>query len=246
MIQFSVDDRFIVSGASSGIGKGISIFLNSLGATVIGIGRDIERLNHLKSVVKNPNNLHIEAKNLVEDIELLPRYIKKLKEKYGKFRGLICSAGIDMPTVLRIVEYEKSKHVFDINYFVPLFMTKGFANKSIHTENNASVIFIASTAGIYPDKGQLVYSATKAAVIAAAKSISKELSGIGVRVNSIAPAEVDTPMYQRSLNNIGKDINNYPLGIGSPDDIASMVAFLLSDKARWITGQNYILDGGAF
>ena len=138
-----------------------------------------------------------------------------------------------------------SKDVFDINYFVPVFLAKGFADKRNRTQD-ASIVFIASSAGVYPDKGQTIYAASKAALIASMKSISKELSSKGVRVNSISPAYVETPMYYKNLENIGTNIEDYPLGIGKPLDIANMSAYLLSSEARWITGQNYIMDGGVF
>ena len=78
------------------------------------------------------------------------------------------------------------------------------------------------------------------------KSISKELAPKGVRVNSISPAYVETPMYFKNLENIGTNIEDYPLGIGEPEDVANMAVYLLSEKARWITGQNYVMDGGVF
>ena len=138
-----------------------------------------------------------------------------------------------------------SKDVFDINYFVPIFLAKGFSDKRNRTPNS-SIVFIASSAGVYPDKGQTIYAASKAALIASSKSISKELALKGVRVNSVSPAYVETPMYYRNQESIGTNIETYPLGIGKPLDLANMTAFLLSDEARWITGQNYIMDGGAF
>lgn len=67
-----------------------------------------------------------------------------------------------------------------------------------------------------------------------------------IRINCVSPAYVDTPMYRKNLENIGADLSNYALGVGHPSDVANMVSFLMSNQARWITGQNYILDGGAF
>ena len=82
MIEFTKEDIFLVTGASSGIGKGVALLLNELGATVVGIGRNIERLNSLKTEAKNPENLYIEAKELTENIDSLPLFVKDLKEKY--------------------------------------------------------------------------------------------------------------------------------------------------------------------
>lgn len=244
-MEFNKEDIFLVTGASSGIGQGIAQKLNELGAGVIAVARSVNKLEEAKNNSKFPENFFVEPKDLTENIEELPNFIKNLKEKYGKLRGLICCAGIGNPRALQIIEEKMSKDVFDINFFVPVFLAKGFADKRNHTQNS-SIVFIASSAGVYPDKGQTIYAASKAALIAAMKSISKELAQKGVRVNSISPAYVETPMFYKDKENIGANVEDYPLGIGKPIDLANMTAFLLSEEARWITGQNYIMDGGAF
>jgi len=246
MIQFNNEDIFLVTGASSGIGKGVALMLNKLGASVIAVARSIDKLEETKNNSKYPERVFIEAKDLTENIEDLPNFVKSLKEKYGKLKGLVCCAGVDKPISLRMLNYTESKKIFDINYYVPLMLSKGFADKRNNIGSGATITMIASIAGVYPDKGQLIYSATKAALLASSKIISKELSQSNIRVNCISPAEVETPMYAEKNKMIGSDVNNYPLGIGQPDDIANMVCYLASGEARWITGQNYILDGGAF
>lgn len=245
MAKFSNEDIFIVTGASSGIGKGVALLLNELGATVVGIGRNIERLNSLKTEAKNPENLYIEAKELTENIDSLPLFVKDLKEKYGKFRGLVCCAGIIDDKPLQVLDEAGVKKVFDVNYFVPLFLAKGFADKRNRTKENATMTFIASISALTGDKSQAAYGGSKAALIASAKTISHELAG-QVRVNCISPGVVDTPMTDKAEKMYGhyQTLDNTPLGKGKPEDIASLAAFLVSNNARWITGQNYILEGG--
>lgn len=247
MIEFTKEDIFLVTGASSGIGKGVALLLNELGATVVGIGRNVERLNSLKTEAKNPENLYIEAKELTENIDSLPLFVKDLKEKYGKFRGLICCAGINLDSPLRMLSLELAQKQIETNYLVPMFMAKGFADKRNHKNENASIVFIASISAFAGEKSQAIYGATKAGLIASTKTLSNELAP-NVRVNSISPGSIDTPMLQNSIKMLGKNdiLNNTPLGIGSPKDIACLVAFLVSDCAKWITGENYIIDGGGF
>lgn len=244
MISFNQEDLFLVTGATSGIGEGTARRLNELGATVIATGRNEKKLSELKNSVAYSDNLITEPKDLTEDIGALPKWVKSLKDKYGKLRGLICCAGMDMPKALQIIEEGEAKGLFDVNYFAPLFLAKGFADRRVNTGNNASMVFIASTAGVSPERGQAIYAASKAALIASAKSMSRELADKGIRVNCISPAFVETPMYYKNLETIGANIDEYPLGIGKVEDVSAMAAFLCADEARWITGQNYVLDGG--
>jgi NAD(P)-dependent dehydrogenase (short-subunit alcohol dehydrogenase family) len=245
MANFTSEDIFLVTGASSGIGCAVAQKLNNNGATVIAVARCVERLEDAKLNSKYSEKFFIEQKDLTENIDDLPNFVKILKEKYGKLKGLVCCAGIDNPQPLQLADYKSAKLIFDINYFVPIMLSKGFADRR-NNIGNSSITMISSVAGVYPDKGQLLYAGTKAALIASAKVISKEFSTKNLRVNCISPAEVETPMYMAKAKAIGSDVCNYPLGIGQPEDIANMVAFLASDDARWITGQNYIMDGGAF
>ena len=88
MVSFSAEQHFVVTGASSGIGEGVALLLNELGATVVGIGRNQERLEGMRAKAKFPENVFLEQKDLAEDISGLPAYVKSLKEKYGKFSGM--------------------------------------------------------------------------------------------------------------------------------------------------------------
>lgn len=246
MTEFCKEDIFLVTGASSGIGKAIALMLNEQGASVIAIGRNQDRLNALKSEASDSSSIFCEVKELTENIEALPVYVKELKEKYGKLKGLVCAAGVDKMINLRTLKLDDLELIFDINYKVPMFLTKGFADKRNNIGKGASILFIASIGGVCPDKGQLIYSGSKGALIASAKSISKELSSLQIRCNCISPAYVETPMFLDHKDNIGVDLSKYNFGIGKPEDVANMAVYLLSDKARWITGQNYVMDGGVF
>ena len=88
MISFNTEQRFVVTGASSGIGEGVALLLNKLGATVVGIGRNQERLEGMRAKSSCPGRMFLEQKDLAGDIDGLPAYVKGLKDKYGKFSGL--------------------------------------------------------------------------------------------------------------------------------------------------------------
>lgn len=244
MIAFQKEQRFIVTGASSGIGKGISLILNELGATVIGIGRNQPRLATLKAQAKHPENMFLENKELTEDIEGLPLYVKSLKEKYGKFQGLVYAAGIVVIEPLQILDYAKLTDVFAVNYFAPMFLAKGFADRRNNNGKGAAMVFISSIESKLSNKGMVAYSGSKAALEASAKCISREVVTSGIRVNTLHPGSVDTEMTKQVIALKGVTNGHVPLGIGEPSDIAYLTAFLLSDKAKWITSQSYVIDGG--
>ena len=239
MISFTKDQIFIVTGASSGIGEGTALLLNELGATVVGIARNAERLNAMKSKCKFPENMHVEIKDLADDINSLPQYIKELKNKYGKFTGLAYCAGICQVNPLQTLDYNEMKTLFDIDYFAPIFMAKGFADRRNNVGYGASMVFISSQATSILEGGMVTYAGAKAALSASARVIASELLYSKVRVNCISPGNIDTSMSgNRELEKL------YAFGFGKIEDASNLIVFVLSDKAKWITKQDYILDCG--
>ncbi|MDR3230167.1 MAG: SDR family oxidoreductase [Synergistaceae bacterium] len=246
MIAFDKEQRVIVTGASSGIGEGIALLLNKLGASVIGIGRSRERLEAMKAKCARPENAFLELKDLTDDIGGLPEYVKSLKEKYGKFHGLALCAGIAALKPLQLLPLEETKRRFDINYFSPLFLAKGFADRRVNNGKGSSIVAISSAAAARGDKGMAAYAGSKAALSASMKSTSRELAVGGVRVNVLSPSDIKTPMtMNEDLTDLRKDREAlYPLGFGEVEDVACFAAYLLSDRAKWLTSQNYTVDCG--
>lgn len=235
---------FLVTGASSGIGKGISLRLCGTGARVVAIGRDAGRLGELVRECGCPERMHPETRDLAAEIELLPQYVKGLKEKYGKFHGMVACAGISEIRPLQVLKYGDGKRIFDVNYFAPLMLAKGLLDRRHNVGRGTSLVFIASIAAHLADKGMATYAGSKAALIASVRSISREVAASGIRVNAISPGDILTPMTA-AVEGMRNDRSHlYPLGFGAVEDVAALAVFLLSEDAKWITGQNYILDGG--
>lgn len=241
---FSSKQRFIITGASSGIGKEIALFLNRLGATVIGIGRDTGRLNEMKSNAFRPENVFVEQKDLTANIEDLSSYVKKLKEKYGKFSRMVYCAGVVPIQPLAITDINTVQNTLNINYLAPIFLAKGMADKRNNIGAGTSMVFLSSAAAYISDKGHLAYAGSKAALCAAVKSMAKEYAKNKIRMNCILPSNIRTSKSPQEY--IDSQIQQYPMGFGEPIDVAELAAFLLSKEASWITGQNYVLDCCSF
>ena len=249
MINFSKEQLFIVTGASSGIGRASAIMLNSLGASVILVGRDEARLKETQNACESPQNAFVECKDLSQNVADLPNYVKSLKEKYGKFAGLAHCAGASALCALRATSYEYAREIFDINYFAPLMMIKGVADKRNNVGAGTAIVLISSADAKFGTKGQNVYAASKAALCASVKAISKEIAPLKMRINALLPSMISTPMTENSLvkdleyNKIIYDLS-YPFGWGEPNDVAGLLCYLLSEKAKFISGQNYVIDSG--
>lgn len=247
MISFNKDQIYIVTGASSGLGKETALLLNELGATVVGIARNEQRLNEMKSKCKFAENMHIEVKDLTENIEELPQYVKELKNKYGKFSGMAYCAGITQVQPLKLLGLEEIKNLFNIDYFAPIMMAKGFADKRNNIGEGASAVFISSLAASACNKAMTSYSGAKAALIASMRCIAKEYAAQKIRFNCVSPSDIKTPMQDWMKDIIGENseaIAYYPMGMGEASDVANMIVYLLSNKAKWLTAQNYIIDCG--
>ena len=249
-MSFTAQDVILVTGASSGIGACIAAMCVDRGATVLAVGRNRERLAAARDATTAPERWISLIKDLADAPETLPQWIAGLSRTHGKLRGLVHCAGIAVMDTLRTFDLAQSRQIFDINFNVPLLLSKGMADRRVHIKGGA-IVFLASVSGVYPEKGHLLYGATKAALVAAAISLSQEVAPAGLRVNCISPGIVDTPMQKAAEAFMGAhyredQLRQYPLGFGQPEDVAEMAVFLLSSRARWITGQNFILAGGRY
>ena len=137
------------------------------------------------------------------------------------------------------------KKLFDINYFAPIFMAKGFADKRNNIGEGASAVFIASLAANSSSRAMTTYSGAKAALISSIKSIAKECAPYKIRFNCVSPSDIKTPMVLKEAAEFMQDKEKiYPMGYGEVEDVSNMIVFLLSNKTKWIAAQNYIIDCG--
>lgn len=247
MIHFETHQRFLVTGASSGLGRAIALKLVDLGATVIAMSRNEETLLSLKKLVSTPENIIIEPYDL-SDLEGIVPMMKNIVSQYGKLSGLVHSAGIGGVEPLKALSIESAKTMFDLNYFAALMLTKAFCDKRVY-DSNPSIVLLSSISALYGNAGLSNYSATKGALNAMVRAAAVEQARNGIRINAVSPGFIVTDIVQHSPEVYNEAFfeqirREYPLGEGKPEDVASVSAFLLSDQARWITGQNMVVDGG--
>lgn len=249
MSLFTCGDIFLVTGASSGIGQSIALALNEAGATVLANGRNMAALDELREICANPANMLPAPRNLAENLDELPKWLAALAAEHGRLKGLACAAGITYNAPMSFYDMGKAREIFDICCHAPLKMGGAFCGRKINAGAGSAIVFIAAAASLEPNPGQGMYAAAKAALAAGARCLSKECARQGVRVNCVSPGLVDTPMMEATARQLGqafldRERELYPLGFGKPEDVANLAVFLLSEKSRWLSGQNIPLTGG--
>ena len=242
---FLLEGKFIlVTGASSGIGRGIAIACAQMGAKVVLSGRNETRLQEtLASLIGKGHVILCGDLNLEETR-------KEIVDKMPALNGVVYCAGISQIQTAKFMDQLSLEGIFQTNVFSPLMLNTILLKKK-KIQKNASIIFISSISGVYRSQvGEGGYGATKAALAGFAKSLALELSTQGIRVNTIHPGVVETPLLEVSNGTLGEEElealrQKYPLKrFGKPEDIAYCAGYLLSDASIWMTGSNILIDGG--
>lgn len=236
----------MVTGASSGIGRETCILLSQLGARVILVARSRERLEQTVALMQG-NGHQIEIFDLLKVAET-PSWMKRLAGETGPFHALAHCAGILTMQALRYLEPDDLTNVLRINFESAVALAKGFRQRGLYVPG-ASIVFLASVAGIAGRPGLTAYTASKGAIIAITRTLACELARDKIRVNCIAPAWVETEMTREGMKAFTPEQylelkNKHLLGFGQPRDVANAVAFLVADTSLWITGTTLIVDGG--
>jgi NAD(P)-dependent dehydrogenase (short-subunit alcohol dehydrogenase family) len=236
--SFTASHTFLVTGASSGIGRSVAQKLLDMGATVIASGRDAARLETLRGA-------RPVVRDLSADIESLPAWVEQLANDHGPLSGIVHSAGILGSSPLRVLSAAFTQRVMELNLFAFLMLAKGLVQTEV--PQGASLLCLSSVASLRGLSGALAYSASKGAVNAAVLSLSAELAPLGIRCNAILPGVVETEMTRP----VEGDQIDYLLaqqfvpGRIQPADVAALAAFLLSDAGRFVTGQLVTIDAGS-
>lgn len=243
---FSLEGKTVlVTGASSGIGRGIAVECSKMGARVVINGRNQERLQRTFDQLEGEGHIQIVADlSKQEDIE-------RLADEVPSLNGFVNSAGIPKICPVKRIDRQTLEEIMNVNAFGPILLTSQLLRKK-KLQKKSSIVLIASISGVcMANTGEGPYAATKAALAGYTKTAAFELAAQGTRVNTICPGLVPTEILTLSNEMFSEDqlketmYGRYPLKrVGTPEDIANGAIYLLSDASSWVTGINLVIDGG--
>lgn len=231
----------LVTGASSGIGRECCVQIAAMGGRVIATGRNAERLNETMESLAGEGHLSIQGD--LYELATSGRLVSSLPP----LDGVVHSAGLMKILPLKFLTEKLLRDIAQVNYEAPALISQQMLkHKSLRP--GASIIFISSVAAQVATKGNSAYSATKGALCSFARVFALEVASLGIRVNTISPGQVITPLLALdgsiSETMLTEYKKLYPLGFGQPVDVAYGAVYLLSDASRWLTGTDLVMDGG--
>jgi 3-oxoacyl-[acyl-carrier protein] reductase len=237
----------VITGGSRGIGLGITRRVIAAGFCAIAIARN--ESNELASMIEeteraNPEQLRFVRYDLSE-IEGIGNLVKRLRKDFGPIYGLVNNAGISAEGTLALMNNSQIEQLVRLNALSPMVMTK-YVVRSMMADGGGRIVNIASIVASTGYSGLSVYSATKASLIGFTRSLAREVGKLGVNVNAVAPGFVDTDMTQSLTAEHREQIvrRSALRRLVDVDDVANAVEFLLSDRAKNITGTVLTVDAG--
>lgn len=239
---YSLENKTIlVTGASSGIGRGIAVLCAKMGGKIILNGRNLIKLQETRALLDGEEH-YIVVGDLTLNEEL-----HRVVDELPQLDGVVHCAGIGQRVLCKLITEEEIDRVMRINFKAPV-MLQSLLLKQKKINKSASIVFITSIASESPSYGNALYSASKGALISYVNCLGLELSHKKVRVNCISPAMVMTDLiYEGGITKeqLKEDEKKYPLKrYGQPEDIAGLAVYLLSDASKWMTGSNVKITGG--
>lgn len=243
---FSLEGKTIlVTGASSGIGRGIAVECSKMGARLVINGRNEKRLNETFEMLVGKGHQAIVADLVLQD------GFDEIVEACPPINGFVPCAGIPKISNVKHITRKDLNDIVEINQNVPILLMSALLKKK-KLQKESSIVFIASLSGIYvANPGDSLYSATKGAINGFAKGAALELAAQGTRVNTLCPGFTPTSILESSKELFSEETvmqstkGKFPLNrLGKPEDIAYAAIYLLSDASSWVTGADLKIDGG--
>lgn len=246
---FTLENKVIViSGAASGIARQCAISCSKMGAKLILLDINEAGLEETMTMMERPEDHFFACVNLL-DYENVSQIVKEAVEKVGRITGVLNCAGISTTNLFKLTKPEELDKFFHVNVYTGYFLTQECTRMGNFSKEGGSIVFFSSVAGSFGEIGKATYGMTKAALLNLAKHLACELARKNIRVNSISPGAIETPInmnlpHMKDPEKRAALEAQHLLGLGKTDDIANACIFLLSDASRWITGTNLFVDGG--
>ena len=237
----------IVTGASSGIGRQCAIECSRVGAKLVLIGRNEDRLNETYDALEGEG--HIVTVCDLTDFDILPQVVADIVKKCGPIDGVLNCAGISTTLPLKLMNAEKLDEFFRSNVYSAVLLSREVCKLKNASKDGASIVFYSSIMASVGESGKSLYSMTKGALVSAVRSLSVEFAKRNIRFNSISPGAILTPINAKLPHMSNPELRlqleeKHLLGLGTTEDIAYASIYLLSDASRWVTGTNMVVDGG--
>ena len=242
MMQIDLSGKVaLVTGSTRGIGRGIAESLAAAGASVAVVGRDKGKAEEAAASIPNAKGFACDVSDSASVVAL----VEDVEKGFGSLDILVNNAGITRDNLLMRLKDEDWSAVIDANLRGAFVATRA-ATRGMMKRRWGRVINIASVVGLIGNKGQANYAASKAGLIGLTKSVAKELASRNILANVVAPGFIETDMTAAMTPDARETLSKQiPLErLGTPRDIAGVVAFLASEHAAYITGQVFVVDGG--
>lgn len=245
MISNSEIKRYIITGASSGLGRELAIELSKKKFELFITGRN--KLETIKTFQLLKGKNHKYAVFDLSKINKLNNLLKKIFNNI-KYDGFIHCAGKHTLLPINLIDEKKILETYNINVFSPFLISKEFSKKNNYNID-ASILFISSVASFIGSSSLSLYSSSKAAQIGMTKSLAVEFAKKKIRVNAISSSFFESKIYDNvkskiSFENLSKIKEKHLLGIGKYDDVIPTIIHFLSNDSKWTTGSNIVVDGG--
>lgn len=235
----------LITGASSGIGRETAIRLSAERSLILH-GRSPERLEETRQLCSNPER-HLKWICDLRCAGSVGTSLAELLSASDRFvNSFVHCAGVAVVLPMRSTDHIVMQETMSVNFLAAAEIVNILLRKKMNGRNLTGIVFVSSIWSRFGARGHSAYCASKSALDGLMRALAVELAP-AVRVNSVLPGSVRTPLSEQAFLDpvIAKGMSeDYPLGIGAPGDIASAIGFLLSDQARWITGQEIVVDGG--